>query len=440
MKIVFVKPTMGRLAQGPYTDEGRMEPLQLGVLAALTPLEVEAELYDDRVEAIPYDEPADLAAITVEAFTARRAYEIAAGFRERGVPVVLGGMHPTLAPEEAARHADAVVVGDAEEVWRQVVEDARAGGLKPRYQGNPGVPQRGAMARRDLFKGKGYLPITLVQFGRGCRFHCAYCATSAYFGRRHHRRPVGEVLREIESQEGRLLFFVDDNLAADPEAAKELCRALIPLGVRWVSQASMDMAKDPELMRLMSESGCLGHVVGFESIEPESLRWMGKAPNLVSSKGYGEEIRVFRDHGLQLWAAFTLGHDYDTPDSIRRTLDFALRSRFTFAAFNILVPYPSTPLYRTLESEGRLLYDGRWWLHPEYRFGHAAFTPKNMSSEELTRAGQACRTGFNSLPSMLRRLLDPKTDIGIYLSYAPLFRREVFRKFGMFLGLEAKTI
>ncbi len=310
MKLTLVKPNIGRMEHSLYVDEGRMEPLQLGVLAGLTPPDVEVALYDDRMEPILYDEPTGLVAITVETYTARRAYEISAEFRRRGVPVILGGMHPTLIPEEARQHADSIFIGDAETGWAAVIEDARHHRLKPEYRAPVGPPQPGTLTRRDLFAGKGYLPVTLLQFSRGCRFTCTFCAVSAYFDRTQYRRDVREVVQEIEAQGRRFLFFVDDNLLSDHEAAKELFRALIPLKVRWVSQGSIDMTRDSELMDLMERSGCVGLVVGFESLEHQNLRGMKKAPNLAGGfDGYQESIRIIRDHGLQLWAAFTLGHD-----------------------------------------------------------------------------------------------------------------------------------
>ena len=444
MKIAFVKPNIGRREHSLYVDEGRMEPLQLGVLAALTPPDVECVLHDDRVEEIPYDDAVDLVAITVEIYTARRAYEIAAEYRARGVPVVLGGFHPTLLPEEAAEHADAIFLGDGESTWAEVVEDARHGRLRPVYRALPRLPQEGGVRpRRDLFVGKGYLPITLLQFGRGCPHGCEFCAISAYFERRHRRRRIREVLDEIADQDRRLLFFVDDNLFADPAAAKELLRELIPLKVRWVSQAPIDMTADPELMDLVARSGCLGNVIGFESLDPKSLERIGKASNLrrPGFDGYSEAVEILRDHHLQTWAAFTLGHDEDTPASIRELHDFAMQSRFCFAAYNILMPYPSTPLYERLAREQRLLWDGQWWLHPAYRFNHAAFLPRRMSPDELTEACWTCRRDWNRPSSVFRRLWDFKTHLsspvrlGVYLKYNPLFAKETLKKQGMRFGL-----
>jgi radical SAM superfamily enzyme YgiQ (UPF0313 family) len=449
VKISLVKPNLGRRRAGPYLDSGRMEPLQLGVLAGLTPPDVDVVLHDDRMEPIPFDAPTDLVAITVETFTARRAYEIAEQYRRRGVRVVMGGMHPTLAPDEVAGYCDAVATGDAEVVWRDVIADAAAGRLRPRYDGTGwgAHPQAGVPTRRDLFEGKGYLPITLLQYSRGCPHGCTYCATSVFSRRSHRHREVGEVVEEIRAQRRRYLFFVDDNIVADQEAAKELFRALIPLRLRWVSQASIDMLHDPELMELMVRSGCQGHVIGFESLADASLRGMHKTVNRAeASDGYARAIRRLRGYGLQTWAAFTLGHDTDTLESIRATADFAIANKFTFAAYNILMPYPGTPLHDELADSGRLLFGGRWWLHPDYRFNHAAFVPACMSPDELTRAALDCRALTNSVRSILTRLAEPSTNLrnpvrfANFVAYNPLFRTEVFKKQDMALGYEQTTI
>ena len=182
MRITFIKPNMGRLDDGPYIDEGRMEPLELGVLAGLTPPDIECVAATTIGSSrFPYDEPTDLVAITVEIFLARRAYEIAAEYRARGVPVILGGFHPTLVPEECRQYADSILIGDAESAWMEVIEDLRQGQLKPVYESGPALPQAGGvLPRRDLFQGKSYLPITLMQFSRGCRFACDFCAVHAY--------------------------------------------------------------------------------------------------------------------------------------------------------------------------------------------------------------------------------------------------------------------
>jgi radical SAM superfamily enzyme YgiQ (UPF0313 family) len=290
-----------------------------------------------------------------------------------------------------------------------------------------------------------------MQFGRGCRFSCDFCAISVFFERRHKVRRTRDVLAEIENQQRKFVFFVDDNFLSDHQAAKRFLKELIPLRIRWVSQGSLDMTNDPELMQLLADSGCLGNVIGFESLDPRNLQRMKKGPNLLRSDGskpfrhgwdqYDKPIQILRDHHLQTWAAFTLGHDHDTLELIRETSDFALRNKFCFAAYNILMPYPGTPLYQRLQAENRLLYDGRWWLHPEYRFNHAAFVPRNMSPDELTEACRECRRVWNTPASIFRRMWDPKTHLHspvrlfAYLRYNPLYAREGRKKQGMLFGL-----
>lgn len=441
MQITLIKPNMGRLADGPFVDEARMEPLGLGVLAALTPPGIDIRLWDERVDAVDFDERTDLVAISVEIYTARRSYEIADEYRARGVPVVMGGVHPTLLPEEAAEHADSVYRGDAEPLWHQVVADVRDGCLRPRYNA-PFVPPQpgGLMPRRDLYHPGAYLPLSLMQFGRGCRFSCEFCAVGAYFRHHHYDRPVAEVVAEIRAQPRKNIFFVDDNIIADHARAKELLRALEPLGIRWVSQASVDQVRDPELMDLMAASGCLGNVIGFESLDPDNLSQMHKAQNLARFDGYSDLLAALRSRHLQTWAAFLLGYDHETWESAQATCEWAIANKFTFAAFNILTPYPGTPLYERLKEEGRLLYDGTWWLHPDYRFNYAAFRPARMTADELTEAAWRCRQRFNSVGSIARRLLDPRTNLAspvrlaLYLLYNPVYRKEALKRQGLLLG------
>ena len=448
MKITLIKPNIGIREHSLYVDQGRMEPLQLGILAALTPKDIEVALYDDRVEEIPYDEPTDLVAITIETFTARRAYEISSEYLKRNIKVLMGGMHAKLIPEEVKEHCNSIMIGDAEDKWLEMTEDLRQGNLKKEYICNPVlIPQKGVMTRRDIFENKGYLPITLLQFSRGCIHGCNYCASSIFFNRHHYCRAVGEVIEEIKSQKRKVLFFVDDNIVCNREKAKELFRALIPLSVKWVSQASIDMLEDKDLMDLMVRSGCLGHVIGFESIKKESIDVMKKGANRsYVEDNYRQAIKELKSYGLQTWAAFTLGHDKDTLESIRETYEFAMKNKFTFAAYNILMPYPGTPLYKKLKKENRLLYGGKWWLSESYRFNYAAFVPKNMTADELTGISFWCRKYFNSFWSIIFRAFDFQTNMRnlyrfyAYCIYNPIFKREVFEKQGMKLGYKVDNV
>ena len=254
MKITLIKPNIGRREHSLYVDNASMEPLQLAILAALTPDDIEVVMYDDRLEAIPYDEPTDLVAITVETFTARRSYEISEEYRKRGVKVIMGGIHAVLIPEEVKEHCDSIMIGDAEDKWGEMVEDLRRGELKAEYICDPVcIPQKRVIPRRDIFENKKYMPITLMQFSRGCRYNCKYCASSVYFKQHHYCRDIDEVVEEIRQQKRKLIFFVDDNIVGDKEKAKELFRRLIPLKIKWVSQGSIDMLEDEELIRAYVE-------------------------------------------------------------------------------------------------------------------------------------------------------------------------------------------
>ncbi|MCL2787411.1 MAG: radical SAM protein [Micrococcales bacterium] len=441
-RIALIKPNIGVRIHSGRRDNAAMEPLGLSVLAGLTPPEAEGFLVDDRLEPVPYDTPTDLAAITVETFTARRAYQIADEYRRRGVPVVMGGMHPFLVPDETANHADSLLIGDAEGAWPGLVADAMAGRLRSRYTCPDDRPiQDGTIPDRSIFGKRRYLPIHLMQFSRGCPYRCKYCAISTYFSATHHTRPPEEVVDEIRVAGSRRVFFVDDNLVGHRDAAKELFRALIPLRIHWVSQGSVDMLADSELMDLMMRSGCLGHVIGFESLSDGSLREMRKGINRrFAPDQYREAVERIRHWGMQVWAAMTLGHDPDTLESIEAACSWAISTKFTFAAYNILMPYPATPLYEKLAAEGRLLYDGKWWLHDDYRFNDAAFKPMNMTAEELTEAAFACRKRFNSPRSVIVRAFDFRTNmrnplrLATYVAYNPIFKREVYEKQGMPFG------
>jgi radical SAM superfamily enzyme YgiQ (UPF0313 family) len=436
VKVTFIRPN---LYEGRSRDA--MEPLAFAILKGLTPPDVETAFYDERLEPVPFDEPTDLAALTVETYTARRAYGIAAEYRRRGVRVVMGGYHPTFLPEEALGHADAVVEGDAEGLWEQVLADARKGRLQRRYRRESFPPLGGTGPDRSVFQGKRYAPVTLVQYGRGCRYNCDFCSIRAFYGTSLRQRPVAEVVDEVARQRRRHVFFVDDNIFVDVPKAKELFRALIPLRIRWSCQVSIDVAHDRELLALMEKSGCLTAVVGFESLQAESLAQMKKGWNLRHGD-YATSIRALQDAGIMIYGTFVFGYDSDRPDSFDRSVEFALRHRFYLANFNPLTPTPGAPLFRRLQREGRLIHDA-WWLAPDYRYGHATFHPRNMTAGELTAGCYRARTAFNTYSSIAQRAFETRTNsaspyrLGVYLLSNLISRHEIHAKQGLALGARA---
>jgi radical SAM superfamily enzyme YgiQ (UPF0313 family) len=432
MKVTFIRPSMMRGARGDS-----LQPLVFAILAGLTPSGVERVLYDDRIEAVPFDEPTDLVALTVETATAKRAYQIAAEYHARGVPTVMGGCHPTLAPEEALRYATSIVVGDAEGVWGDVLVDAAAGALRPVYESR-GPALDSLRIDRGILRSRRYRPVALVQFSRGCRFHCDFCSVRAFYGSSIRHRPVAEVVDEVKSLRGRHVFFVDDNIFVDPDRAGQLFEALVPLNASWSCQASLDAAGDGDLLRLMRRAGCRLVTVGFESMIGENLDQMGKGWNLRHGD-YGEIVRAFHEHGIMVYGTFVFGYDHDTVESFDLALDFAIQSKLCLANFNPLCPTPGTPLYERLKMEGRLINDP-WWLHPDYRYGESMFHPRGMTAAELTEGCYRARSRFNTYRSILRRSLGrgptggPANLPGFSLLVNVISRRQIHRKQGAPLG------
>jgi radical SAM superfamily enzyme YgiQ (UPF0313 family) len=445
MRLTLVHPCVGRRRGQPYIRTWQMEPLAPATLAGLTrgAADTEIRFYDDRTEAIPFDEPTDLVAMSVETYTAKRSYQIASEFRRRGVPVVMGGFHPTLVPEESSEYAESIVIGEAERLWPTVLDDFRNGQLRRVYRQPKRPPLTELRPDRSIFAGKRYLPLGLVEAGRGCHFRCEFCAVQAYFGNTQTRRPVEEIIDEIRRIKKPLIFLVDDNITSNMEQAKEFFRALIPLKIRWVSQASINAAHDEEFLRLIKASGCKGLLIGFETLNPENLRRMRKSFNTMKG-GYEKALENLRKHSIPLYATFILGYDEDNGDTLRETLAFAERHRFYIVAFNHLTPFPGTPLYERLRQEGRLLYD-RWWLDPEYRYGMVPFTPRGMTAEQVKNRCIEARQSFYSLGSILRRGFDFQVNARNFFMWTHffsinlLFRSEVLQRKDFPLGDESFT-
>lgn len=432
MRITFIKPSMIDAYGGDA-----VEPLVFGILAALTPPDIELRLYDERIEPIDFGAPADLVAISCDTFAARRSYQVAGEYRRRGVPVVLGGCHPTLQTNEALQFADAVVVGDAEDTWPAVVEDARRGRLQRIYRsGYP--PLAGLRVERSIFAGKKYGPMRLVQVGRGCGHACDFCSVRALYGSRIRTRPVDEVIAEIAALREKTIIFTDDNLFADRALAVELLRRLAPLRIRWACQATLAAAADDELLALMARSGCLAVIVGLESLRDDNLAQMHKARG-QTSRDYAPLIRKIHRRGIMVYGTFIFGYDHDTARDFAPSLAFALRQRLFLANFNPLIPMPGTPLYERLEAEGRLRFDP-WWLDPAYRYGESPFEPRGMSAQELAEGVFRVRRRFNSLGSIAWRALNFRANLRsparaeVYGAVNWINRREILRKQGLPLG------
>ncbi|MEM6885843.1 MAG: radical SAM protein [Verrucomicrobiota bacterium] len=410
LKLLIIHPCVGRHpGQRGYIKTWKMQPLPPALVAALARetlgSNVEVYFFDDRFDHIQESIEVDLVCLSVETYTARRAYQIASIFRRRGIPVIMGGFHPTLNPDEVLRYAEAVVTGEAEVCFPELLEDFVSGQMKRVYQTSE-RPKRRVRPDRSIFKGKPYLPIGLVEYSRGCRFSCDFCAITAAFKASHTHAQVDQVLDEIEEvrRPGQMIFFIDDNFASDPESARELCDALRGKGLRWVSQASSTATWDTDLLNLMRESGCQGVLVGLESLNENALKTMRKGFNITHG-GHAETLLRLREAGLRVYGTFIFGYDTDTPDTFEQTVDFAIEHGLFIAAFNHITPFPGTPLYQRLKDQDRLVYDA-WWLDSRYRYNEIPFLPRGMTKEELEHGCLVARRRFYSWSSIYRRFRD----------------------------------
>ncbi len=390
----------------PATDKNHRKqmksiipPLGLAMVAALTPPDIEVSLTDENVTVIDSRKKVDLVGITVLTITAQRAYEIADTFRARGVKVVLGGIHPSTLPEEASRHADAIVIGEAEGIWPNLIEDLRANKLQRVYRQH----KRPSMLslpfpRRDLFAKGAYLFKNTISTTRGCPYSCSFCTVTSFFGHTYRSRPVKEVIREIETfNDKKLVIFVDDNIVGNPKFAKELFRALLPCKIKWVGQASVTIAKDDELLKLAAASGCIDLFIGFETLSPANLVAVNKKTNAVDE--YESVIRKIHSYGIGIHGFFIFGLDEDDEDTFKRTVRFAQKMRLESAQFDLLTPYPGTEIYESLDKAGRIVTRD-WSL-----YGHGLmFEPKSISKEMLQNGRAWAWREFYSLPSIWRRI------------------------------------
>jgi len=399
-------------------------PMSLPVLASLTPPDVKIHLVDETVEPVDLAEPADLVAISCMTASAPRGYEIADHFRARGVPVVMGGMHASALPQEAAEHADAVVVGEAEGQWPQVFADFAAGRPQQLYQ----TEQRPELKdipipRRDLLRTDRYVTVNLVQTARGCPHACTFCSVSPTFGRRYRFRPVPEVIEEIRSLGQHSVGFTDDNIVASPRRARELFEGLLPLNLQWVGQGDLSMAKDEELLTLAARSGCTAMFIGLESLSQDSLAAANKRTNI--GVDYERAVTTIHRHGIDIIGSFVFGLDPDQPEVFRQTVDFAERVKLAAAQFAALTPFPGTPLYDQLKKENRIT-NPDW---SAYTMGHVVYQPANMTAGQLTQGCKYAYRRFYSLPSILRRMLVRRNGkskwvmrMAVNLSYRRLHR------------------
>ena len=389
-KLLLINPAMRVNGQRLANAGGMatMEPLGLAYVAASTPPHWQVRIVDEVLDEIPADdgwERPDLVGLTSLSITAPRAYELAAHYRAQGVPVVLGGVHATLLPDEAARYVDSVFLGEAEGRWPALIADLEAGALKPRYNGQAGALRDLPLPRRDLYHRRYFLQ--LVSASRGCRYRCEFCSLWKQEAGRYRARPPAEVWAELEGLPGRRpLFFTDENVFTDRDWAVALFQGLAERGFKrpFAIQASLNIAEDADLLTALQRSGCMTVLIGFESVNEDSLRAMRKGVNLkIGVAHYRDQIERLHAQGLAAAGTFIFGYDGDGPDVFERTARFVLDAGLDVAHFSLLTPNPGTDLFDRLAAEGRLLYTNFPADYARYDIRRATFRPRQMTPEQL---------------------------------------------------------
>jgi radical SAM superfamily enzyme YgiQ (UPF0313 family) len=423
MKLLLISPgwPRGRL----WGELGFKFPsLSLAAIAAVTPPHWDVALCDENLERIDFATPADIVALTAMTPQAPRAYEIAENFRSRGVTVVMGGFHASNLPDEALQHVDAVLIGEGETVWPRLLADFERKELQRRYVPS-GLIDMGTIpiARREIFTGKKYLLTNTIQTTRGCPFDCEFCSVTAFYGRSYRERPVDDVLAELEllRKDHSFAFFVDDNLVADRRYALPLFSGMKGMGFKWLSHAPIDFGRDAELMRAAGEAGCVGMFVGFESLNEEALKAMGKVTNKAAS--YLADAQAFRDNGIGILGSFVLGLDGDTPAVFEPILRFCEEARLEAAIFPILTPYPGTAVRERLEAQGRITSND--WR--DYDMGHVNFIPSGMTAAELKAGHDWLNSSFYSFSSMYRRIFKLHRSLQVFAPMNFGFRSAIRR-------------
>lgn len=424
-KLLLVNP-VGQTSGYLLSKFSTIPPLSLAYIAAMTPSDWEVKIADENFGPISFED-ADLVGITAFTSSIRRAYEIAGEYRERGMKVVIGGIHASMLPDEVLQYADAVVVGEGEGIWGKVIDDFENNRLQGKYFGpRLDLSKKQIPPRRDLLDNR-YV-FHSIQTSRGCPFNCNFCTVSKYLGKEFRQRSVGDILDELQAIPGELLFFLDDNLIGHSRESKnraiELFEGMIKLGLnkKWWMQTSIDSADDDHLLRLAAEAGCMLAFIGFETISAAALKDMKKGINLkIGIENYKEVIDAYHTHGIGVLGAFILGNDHESPNYYKEMAKFLVRSGIDVVQLSILTPLPGTGFMDRIENERRLLYDSFPEDWDKYRLSYVVQKPQGLEPETIYIGNNYIKNRLYSFPwyhyRMLRSLLTLKNPTSFYAVY-----------------------
>lgn len=405
MRIALLSPAgaMHRYS-GNFGKSLHYAPLTLTTLAALVPPEIDLDIviYDETAGEIPKDIQADLIGITAITGTSMRAYAYADYFRKKGIKVVLGGVHPTMLPMEAAEHADSVIVGIGDKSWPLLIRDFINNNMKKfYYQSDDVTLDDRPIPRRELLNPKRYITMNSVEAIRGCPFPCTFCAYPAAFGKKIYKRPIKKIIEEIEQLLGKEVLFPDVNLLADVDYAKKLFREMIPLKKWWFGLTTSSIGADDELIDLFKRSGCKGLLIGFESVSRSAQQFIHKNVNKVEE--YDILIKKLHNAGIMINGCFAFGSDEDDKSVFEKTVETVIKLKIDLPRYSILTPFPNTELYRELDAQGRII-ERNWAM---YDVEHCVFKPKNMAPEELEAGLEWAWRETYKISSITKRILHP---------------------------------
>lgn len=408
MKILLISPSRNSETKTPKGI--RIPEIALLIVAGLTPDEHEVTIIEEELDDVSFDTECDLVGISCMTSNAPRAYYFAREFRKRGRTVVLGGVHPSILPEEAGRFADSVVIGEAEGVWRELLKDQERGNLQPSYQKREPSLDTYVHVRQRINGNRSLFNVKPIVTTRGCPYNCEFCCVHDIYGKKIRHIPVENVVRDIADSGTKNFIFLDDNIIGDVPYAKELFSAIKPLKIRWAGQASISFAKNEALMDAAAKSGCKALFIGLETVSASHLKTLRKSPENIED--VEEAIKKINGKGIHFHPSLIFGFDDDTRDIFKETLDFLERNTVSSASINVLTPYPGTKVYSDFRKNGRLLTED--WKH--YDHCTTVFQPKNMSARELQEGTIWTKREFTKLPSVLRRLPGHLTKLPYHLA------------------------